>query len=72
MKQNMGTIDRALRFFVIGPLATWGAVTGFTGFGSVVLYVVAAIMFLTALVGFCPIYALLHIDTRSQTTRVGA
>ena len=72
MKQNMGAIDRALRFFVIGPLAIWGAVAGLSGFGSAVLYVVAAIMFLTALVGFCPLYALLHIGTRSQRARVGA
>lgn len=72
MKQNMGTIDRGLRFFVIGPLAAWGAAAGVSGVWSVVLYVVAAMMFLTALVGFCPLYALLHIDTRPQRARVGA
>ncbi len=72
MKQNMGTIDRALRFLVIGPLAIWGAVAGVSGFWSVVLYAVAAIMFVTALVGFCPLYALLHIDTHSRRARVGA
>ena len=31
MKQNMGTIDRGLRFFVIGPLAAWGAAAGAFG-----------------------------------------
>jgi hypothetical protein len=25
MKKNMGTIDRLLRFFVLGPLSLWGA-----------------------------------------------
>jgi uncharacterized membrane protein YuzA (DUF378 family) len=71
MKHNMGTIDRALRFFVMGPLAVWGAVAGFSSAWSVVIYAIAGIMFATAVVGFCPLYALLHIDTRSRRAKAG-
>ena len=39
------------------------------GAGSVagiVLFVVAAIMLATSAIGFCPLYALLHIDSRGR------
>jgi hypothetical protein len=70
MKKNMGTIDRVLRFIVIGPLSLWGAVAAGPVALAVLLYAVAGIMFLTALAGFCPLYALLGIDTRSQQARL--
>lgn len=72
MKKNMGTIDRLVRFFVIGPLSLWGALASGAVAVSVLLYVVAGIMFLTALVGFCPLYALLGIDTRPRRVRLSA
>jgi hypothetical protein len=72
MKKNMGTIDRLLRFFVIGPLSLWGALAAGPLVLAVVLYAVAGIMVLTALVGFCPLYALLGIDTRPRQVRLGA
>lgn len=71
MKKNMGTIDRALRFFVIGPLAVWGATEASAGV-SILLYAVAGIMFVTAVAGFCPLYALLHINTLPRRTSLGA
>lgn len=69
MKKNMGTIDRLLRFFVLGPLSLWGALAAGPVALAVLLYAVAGIMFLTALVGFCPLYALLGIDTRPRQVR---
>lgn len=39
-----------------------------TGVWQIVAAVVAAILLLTGLVGFCPIYALLRISSRGRTT----
>ena len=72
MNKNMGSIDRLLRFFVMGPLALWGGLAGGPVALAILLYAVAGIMFLTALAGFCPLYALLGIDTRPRRVRLGA
>jgi len=67
MTKNMGTIDRLARALLIAPAAT---ITAFAlGLGSIagiVLLVAAAVMVATAAVGFCPLYALLGIDTRGR------
>jgi Protein of unknown function (DUF2892) len=67
MTKNMTTLDRALRAFVVAPLLAIAAL--FVGAGTilgVVLLVLAAVMFATAAVGFCPLYALFHLNTRGQ------
>lgn len=64
MRKNMGTIDRAVRGFLVAPGAIVAALA--VGAGSIlglVLIALAAIMAATALAGFCPLYALLRIDT---------
>jgi len=72
MKRNMGTIDRLVRGFVVAPAAiAWAAAVGWSGVWAVVALVVAGLMLLTALAGFCPLYAMLGIDTtgRRQTAQ---
>ena len=67
MSKNMSTLDRRLRAFVVAPVAIVIAVL--VGAGSVVgivLFAVAAIMLATSAIGFCPLYTLLHIDTRGR------
>ena len=67
MSRNMSNIDRGLRTFVVAPVAIVIAVL--VGAGSVVgivLFAVAAIMLATSAIGFCPLYTLLHIDTRGH------
>jgi len=71
MKVNMGSIDRMLRAFVVAPAAIVVAIV--IGAGSVVgiiLLAVAAIMLVTSAVGFCPLYKLLRINTRSRDRSV--
>ncbi len=63
MKTNESGIDRILRVIVgVALLALYfsGAVAGAWG---IVLVVVGAIALLTGIVGFCPLYALLKIQT---------
>lgn len=62
MNKNEGTTDRALR----GVLAVVAAaVAAFVAQGAVqiVLWVVAAILAVTAVVGFCPLYRLIGVST---------
>ena len=62
MGKNTGTADRVIRL-VIAALAAYFA-TSATGAMVVVLWAVAAIMVLTAAVGFCPIWKIFGISTR--------
>jgi len=72
MKRNMGTIDRLVRGFVVAPAAiVWAATVGWSGVWAVAALAAAGVMLLTALIGFCPLYAMLGIDTtgRRRTAR---
>ena len=67
MTKNMNTLDRALRAFVVAPLLVITAL--FVGTGTIlgaVLLLLAAVLLATAVVGFCPLYALFHLNTRGQ------
>jgi hypothetical protein len=70
--RNMGARDRGLRGFVVAPLAIIAAFA--FGAGTVVgivLFVIAGIMFATAVTGFCPNYIWLGISTDHGVHRVG-
>jgi hypothetical protein len=72
MTPNMGTFDRGLRAFVVAPVAIVGAViVGVGTLGGVILFVVAGIMLVTALTGFCPTYTVIGISTDPRLHRVG-
>ncbi|HEY5185289.1 MAG TPA: DUF2892 domain-containing protein [Actinomycetes bacterium] len=63
MTANVGTADRVIRVV----LAVVAAIVGFSvGAGSVlgiVLLVIAAVLLVTAAVGFCPLYRLVGLST---------
>jgi fatty acid desaturase len=63
VKRNEGTIDRVIR--VVLALAAGGAAVaiGISSLWGIVLLVVAAILLVTAAVGFCPLYRLLGMST---------
>lgn len=63
MKTNMGSADRALRIaaaIAVGVLYYMGLISGTV---AIVLGVIAAVFVLTSLVGFCPVYPLLGLNT---------
>jgi len=66
MKQNVGTIDKALRILValtIGVLYLTGAISG----TSAIMFSIVAIIFIgTSLLGSCPMYSVCKISTRKQ------
>jgi Protein of unknown function (DUF2892) len=63
MKTNESSLDRIIRVIagiILLALSFTGTVTGAFG---IVLIVLGAVALLTGAVGFCPIYALLKINT---------
>jgi hypothetical protein len=63
MKKNLGKLDRIMRVVVsviIVGMYLKGKTTGTVGLTEVVL---AGVFTLTAIVGFCPIYAVLRMNT---------
>lgn len=63
MKKNMGSPDRIIRIvaaIVFAVLYFTGTVTGTWG---IVLLVLGGIFVLTSLVGFCPLYSIVGMNT---------
>lgn len=63
MKRNMSNIDRIVRVIVAALFAYLyfsGVVTGALG---IVLLVVGVVFVLTAVVSFCPLYAMFKLST---------
>ncbi len=70
MSANVGTLDRALRLIVGVVLIVLPLITTFALWDNPVLkfgaMAVGAVMMLTAVVRFCPLYPLLGINTCSR------
>jgi Protein of unknown function (DUF2892) len=68
MSRNMTNSDRALRTFLLAPAAIVVAfVVGAGTIAGIVLFALVAIVLATSAIGFCPLYKLLHLDTRGRT-----
>jgi len=66
MKINMGTLDRILRTTIavlLGVLYYMGTLSGIVG---IIALVVVAVLLLTSLFSFCPIYAIVGLSTCSN------
>jgi len=59
MKQNVGILDQTLRLV----LGIFLIVLGFYYGNNWVLYLVGAIVFVTGIIGYCPLYEILNITT---------
>lgn len=65
--KNMGSLDRALRAFVVAPAALAAALAlGFPSVATIVLYVVAGMALVTGTSGICPGYVPFGIDTHGR------
>ena len=66
MKANMGTLDRAIRAIVgIVLIALW-PLGMLQGTPAIVALVVGVVLLLTAILGWCPPYDLLGINTGAR------
>ena len=65
--KNMGGLDRALRAFVIAPVAIVVALAlGPASIAGIVLFVVGGIALATGAIGVCPSYVPFGIDTHGR------
>ena len=69
MTRNMGTFDRALRAFVVAPVAIVVAFAlGAGTLAGIILFVFAGIMLTTAVTAYCPTYTVVGISTGRTCT----
>jgi len=66
MGTNEGVLDRVLRITIALVALLAGLALGIHSVTGIVLLVVAAIMFLTGVVGFCPLYTIFRINTAGR------
>lgn len=66
MPKNMGSLDKGLRIVVAIVLAVLVYTGQITGTLAIVAGVVAAVFVLTSLVGFCPAYLPIGLNTCSK------
>ena len=66
MPQNESVLDRTLRA-VLGIVLVIVMFTWLSGIAQIIVGIVAAVLLVTAAIGFCPLYALLHISTKSHS-----
>jgi O-antigen/teichoic acid export membrane protein len=69
MKNNMGVIDRCIRFVLALVFIMLYATRAVVGTWGIVLLAFAAIFILTSFIGTSPLYLLFKIDTRSHSKR---
>jgi hypothetical protein len=63
MKQNMGSIDRALRVLAAVVIGILYFTNQITGIAAIILGVLAVVFLLTSVVAFCPLYLPLKLST---------
>jgi hypothetical protein len=63
MKKNMGTTDRVIRVVIAAILAVLYFTGTVSGMAGLVLVILGGVFLLTSLVSFCPLYALVGLNT---------
>ncbi|MEP3209831.1 MAG: DUF2892 domain-containing protein [Maribacter sp.] len=63
MKKNMGGTDRIIRFIVAAIIGVLFYMNIIEGTLAYVLLALAGVFVLTSFVSFCPLYALVGLDT---------
>lgn len=66
MKTNMGTADRILRLIAAIAIATLYFTNQISGVLATVLLALAAVLLITSVVGFCPLYLPFHLRTNKK------
>ncbi|MGF2413138.1 YgaP family membrane protein [Ferruginibacter sp.] len=63
MKKNMGSADKIIRIVLAAIMAVLYFTNVVTGTFGIVLLVLAAVFVLTSLISFCPLYAIVGLNT---------
>jgi hypothetical protein len=65
---NESNLDRIIRVIVAVVIAVLYFTGVISGTWAIVLGIIGAILLITGLVGFCPLYKLLGISTKKQSS----
>jgi hypothetical protein len=63
IQKNMGKLDRALRLAAVAVIAILVATSTISGLTAVALGLLAAVFTLTSMVGTCPLYFAIGLNT---------
>ena len=66
MKKNVGSIDKVIRILIALVIIALFFTNIIVGTLGIILLIVAAILILTSLVSFCPIWVFLGLSTRKK------
>jgi hypothetical protein len=66
MKSNLSTTDRITRLIISAAIVVMFFFHAISGTSGVILLIIAAVLVLTALVSFCPVYFLLGLRTKKK------
>jgi membrane protein YdbS with pleckstrin-like domain len=66
MSSNVSGVDRIIRLVIAVAAVVIAFVVGPSSVLGIILFVVAAIMLVTAAVGFCPLYRLFGLSTKAK------
>jgi hypothetical protein len=66
MKKNVGNIDKAIRILIALVVIALYFTNIITGTLGIILLIVAAILILTSIVSFCPIWMILGLSTGNK------
>ena len=67
MKRRVGVVDQGIRIIVAIAAVIVSLVIGTSTAWGIVLLVLAMLLLVTGLSGFCPVYSVLKIETVSKT-----
>jgi hypothetical protein len=66
MKPNMGTTDKIIRIAIAALIAVLYFTNVINGTIGIILLVVAVVFVLSSLLGFCPLYTLVGMNTTKK------
>ena len=66
MTTNVGSVDRTVRWIVGVALILLGVFGVLQGTAAIIGYIVAAIALITGTMGYCPLWAVLKINTAKK------
>jgi hypothetical protein len=66
MKKNVGTIEKVIRILIAAIFIVLFATKVVTGTLGIVLLAIAGIFILTSLISWCPIWAVLGVNTTGK------
>lgn len=66
MKKNMGTIDIIVRLVIAALVAVLYFMHVISGITGIILLIIAGVLIITSILGICPLYMVLGINTRGK------